>query len=211
MSLSQRAYETIKHQIVSLALQPGVVIDEAALQAQLGLGRTPIREALKRLELEKLVSIVPRRGMFVTEISITDLHDLFEMRLVLEGFASELAAQRGTRAHWQRMKRVLDGTPWDTATDEALIAIDEACHEIIYEAAGNRFLQDTLHTYYALSLRLWYFFLEKIGDMRAAVMEHQTIYEALRDGDAAEAARLMRQHIQDFQTEVQKVMLGIPT
>ncbi|MCA9970264.1 MAG: GntR family transcriptional regulator [Anaerolineales bacterium] len=210
MSLSQQAYEIIKHQIVSLQLQPGAVIDETALQDALGLGRTPIREALKRLELEKLVTIAPRRGMFVTEISITDLQDLFEMRLVLEGLATELAARRGTAVHWQRMQQALASTPWHTAGTAALIAIDEACHQIIYEAADNRFLQDTLQTYYALSLRLWYFFLERIGDMRTAVMEHQSIYDALRTGDGATAARLMRQHIQDFQTEVQRVMLGMP-
>ncbi|MCX7853916.1 MAG: GntR family transcriptional regulator, partial [Caldilineales bacterium] len=92
-SLSQRAYEGIKHQIISLALPPGAVIDEDRLQAELGLGRTPIREALQRLALEKLVTIVPRRGTFVTEIGLMDLRLLFEVRVPLESLATRLAAQ----------------------------------------------------------------------------------------------------------------------
>jgi DNA-binding GntR family transcriptional regulator len=208
MSLSQQAYETIKHKIVSLELSPGAVIEESALRTELRLGRTPIREALKRLEQEKLVTIIPRRGMFVSDIGITDLQQIFELRLALESLATELAARRGKEAHWQRMAEVLASLPHESATNEQLITIDESCHEIIYEAAGNEFLRHTLVTYYALSLRLWYFFLAKIGDMQAAVLEHQHILEALRQGNAEEAARLIEQHIQAFQEEIQAVMLA---
>jgi DNA-binding GntR family transcriptional regulator len=85
--------------------------------------------------------------------------------------------------------------------------VDQSCHEIIYEAADNPFLADTLATHYALSLRLWYFFLDEIGDMRGAILEHQQILEALRERDGEEAARLMAQHIQAFQEEIQAVMV----
>lgn len=211
MSLSQQAYDRIKRKIVYLELEPGAVIDEAALQEELALGRTPIREALQRLEKEKLVTIVPRRGMFVTEISITDLYQIFELRLTVEALAIRLAARRGTAVHWQQMADVLNSIPWDKATDQQLIEIDEACHHIIYDAAGNHFLEDMLITCYALSLRLWYFFLHRIGDMRTAVQEHQQIYEVLRDGNASEAVRLMEQHIQSFQAEMHAIMLGAST
>ncbi|MCP4358313.1 MAG: GntR family transcriptional regulator [Chloroflexi bacterium] len=209
MSLSLQAYENIKRKIVFLELEPGSVIDEAGLQAELELGRTPIREALQRLEWEQLVTIVPRRGMFVTDISVNDLHQIFELRLTMEALATQLAAQRGTPAHWQQMDDVLQSHDWDSATDQQLIEIDEMCHTIIYAAADNHFLQDTLTSYYALSLRLWYFFLHKIGDMRTAIQEHQQIYEALSDGDSDEAARLMQQHIHSFQIEIQAIMLGV--
>ena len=98
-SLSEQAYEQIRQKIVTLALPPGTVIDEARLQAELGFGRTPIREALKRLELERLVSIIPRRGIFVPPISLTDLQHLYEVRINLECLAAELASQRGTAVH----------------------------------------------------------------------------------------------------------------
>lgn len=212
-SLSQRAYEGIKHQIISLALPPGAVIDEDRLQAELGLGRTPIREALQRLALEKLVTIVPRRGTFVTEIGLMDLRLLFEVRVPLESLATRLAAQRGQESHWQEMEAVLAGMPPtdDAAANEQMIAIDRRCHEIIYEAAANPFLRDILITLYALSLRLWYYAIAEIGHMRQAVSEHQAILEALRRRDGETAARVMQHHIQAFQTEIQSIIVGSPT
>jgi len=207
LSLSQRAYRDIKHKIVTLNLPPGAVIDEAALQEELQLGRTPIREALKRLSLEKLVTIVPRRGMFVTDIGITDLKHLYEVRIEMEALAARLAARRGTERHWQRMEAALQKVPGQSDYD-ALIAIDGACHEIMYEAAGNVFLSDTLNVLYALSLRLWYFVLADISDMHDTVLEHQAILDALRAGDEERAAALIRRHITVFQEEIQAAMVG---
>lgn len=206
-SLSQRAYEAIKRKIITLELAPGSVIDETALQEELGLGRTPIREALKRLSLEKLVTILPRRGMFVTEIGIADLTRLYEVRIDLEALAARLAARRGRPDHWERMAAALAKIPSETDHD-ALIAIDEACHQIMYQAADNAFLTDTLNALYALSLRLWYFALADIGDMHDTVMEHQLILEALRAGDEEQAAALLSEHINTFQEEIQSAMVG---
>lgn len=121
--------------------------------------------------------IVPRRGMFVTEIAITDLQKLYEARLVFEPFAARQAAKRGTAAHWAKMAAAL--AQGDDATNEQLIAIDEQCHQIIYEAADNQFLKETLTMMYALSLRLWYYALVQIGNMQDAVMEHRLIMDAL--------------------------------
>jgi len=210
VSLSQQAYENIKQKIVSLEMPPGSVISENALQQELGLGRTPIREALKRLSLEKLVFIVPRRGMFVSEIGIRDLQQLFEMRLPIERLAARLAAQRGTREHWQRMEAILSQFPAVAVDNEALIVIDRTCHEIIYEATENEFLRDILVTHYSLSLRLWYYFLSKIGGMQEAMEDHKHILQALQARDADKAAQLMERHIRAFQEEIQRVMLGTP-
>lgn len=211
ISLKQRAYERIKQKIVSLELPPGSVIDEASLRAELNLGRTPIREALQRLALEKLVVIVPRRGMFVADIGMMDLQRLFEVRVVLESTAARLAAQRGTPEHWRRMEAVLARLSENThdVDNQALIAVDQTCHEIIYEAVDNEFLQDSLITMYALSLRLWYFALSKIGNMQSAILEHVTIMEALKAGDAEQSACLLEQHIKHFQSEIQTAMLGV--
>lgn len=211
VSLSQQAYECIKQEIVSLKLPPGSVINEIDLQEELDLGRTPIREALKRLSLEKLVIIVPRRGMFVTEIGIRDLQQLFEMRLPLESLAARLAARRGTREHWDRMQAALRHLSETDADNQALITIDQTCHEIIYDAADNEFLRDTLVTHYALSLRLWYYFLSRIGDMREAIREHNLILGALKAKDSDLAARLMERHIRTFQEELQGVISGSVT
>lgn len=212
-SRSQQAYEVIKHQIVSLHLRPGSTIDEARLQTELGLGRTPIREALQRLTQEKLVAIAPRRGTFVTGIELMDLKLLFEARVPLEGLAARLAAQRGSNAHWQKMEAVLSALVDNGAphSNEDMIAVDAACHEIMYDAAGNPFLRDTLVTLYALSLRLWYYSLSQMGDVSSAIAEHRTILEALQQRQGDRAAQIMEQHIQAFQTEIQAAMAGAPT
>jgi DNA-binding GntR family transcriptional regulator len=211
ISLSEHAYNLVKHRIVSLDLPPGSVIDEAALSASLDVGRTPLREALQRLARERLVVIVPRRGIFVSEIGIMDLQRLFEVRIILESLAGRLAAQRGSEEQWRQMEAVLDVLPGkDVAVENhMLIEIDEACHQIIYEAIDNTFLHDILSTLYALSLRLWYFALPQIGDMREAIVEHQVILRALQARDAERAASLLQQHIMHFQEEIKGTMLGV--
>jgi DNA-binding GntR family transcriptional regulator len=210
ISLSQQAYESIKQKIVSLEMAPGSVINESYLQEDLGLGRTPIREALKRLSLEKLVQIIPRRGMFVSDIGIRDLQQLVEMRLPTECLAVKLAAERGTAEHWQQMDDVLRDFPEVAIDNQKLIVVDKSCHEIIYEAAENEFLKDVLVTHYALSLRLWYYFLSEIGRIHDALLDHRQILGALQARDAEEAARLMEKHIRSFQEEIQRVMVGSP-
>ncbi|MEM8859699.1 MAG: GntR family transcriptional regulator [Chloroflexota bacterium] len=206
--LSKTAYDLIRHKIVSLELPPGEVIDESALREELKLGRTPIREALQRLALEQLVTIIPRRGMFVTEIRLTDLQRLFEVRVPLEAQAARLAAKRGTPQHWIDMQAVLDAIPADgNITNENWMLHDQACHQIMYAAADNQFLTDTLTNLYTLSLRLWYFALANMDDVGSAVSQHQTILDALRDGKDNEAADLLEKHIRHFQEEIQAVML----
>lgn len=214
-SLSERAYEQIRQKIVTLALVPSAVVDEARLQKELGLGRTPIREALKRLELERLITIIPRRGIFVTPINLTDLQRLYEVRLNLECLATELAARRGTAVHWQKMTHVLNQiSPPDHISPEQLIAVDEACHRIIYTAADNQFLEQTLMALFPLSLRMWHVALAKLGDKKDSIIEykhiveHQEIMVALQKGEAPKAASLMRRHIEAYQQYIENIILG---
>lgn len=214
-SLSEQAYELIRQKIVTLTLAPNAVVDEGQLQEELNLGRTPIREALKRLELERLVSIIPRRGIFVTPINLTDLQRLYEVRLNLECLATELAAQRGTAVHWQEMEYVLNqaNTP-SKISPEQLISIDDQCHRIIYQAADNQFLEQSLMTLYPLSLRMWNVALAKLGDKKENVVEykhiveHQHIMGALQQGAVEESVNLMRRHIAAYQQYIENVILG---
>ena len=207
--LSQQAYEQIKHMIVTLKLAPGSVIDEAQLQDELQLGRTPIREALKRLALESLVSIVPRRGIFVTNIGINDLQRLLEVRLELETLATRLAAQRGTAEHWQRMEQlVVEPLVLDGDSDSDMIRVDEAFHEIIYEAADNRFLHEAITVLLSLNERLWYFFLPDIGGFERTNHDHRLIWQSLEAGNGEQAAEQMKQHMLSSLDKLRASVLG---
>ena len=95
--MSEQAYQQIRRMIIRLDLAPGAVVREDDLQRQLGIGRTPIREALQRLAREQFVTVVPRRGMFVSRIDVAELSMLYETRAVIEPYAARLACARGGR------------------------------------------------------------------------------------------------------------------
>lgn len=204
---SEKAYHLIKDKIITLELAPSTVIDEQALMKELALGRTPIREALQRLNAEGLVHIVPRRGMFVTDISITDLQKIFEVRIVLAGFCARLAAQRATTDQIAQMQNLLQGLEQAQSGDyKLLIDIDRRFQRLLYQAAGNEILAESLDRLYDLSLRIWYLVLHQLGDVRDAIEEHRQVLEALKAGDGARAEALIQQHIVQFQQKIKAVL-----
>ena len=204
---SEKAYHLIKDKIITLELAPSAVIDEQALMRELELGRTPIREALQRLNAEGLVHIVPRRGMFVTDISITDLQKIFEVRTVLTGFCARLAAQRATTDQIAQMERVLRDLEQVQSGDyKVLIDIDRRFQRLMYQAAGNDILAESLDRLYDLSLRIWYLVLHQLGDVRDAIEQHRQVAEALKARDGARAEALIQQHIVQFQQKIKAVL-----
>ena len=200
-SLSSRAYAAIRRKIVQLDLAPGDVVREEALQDELGIGRTPIREALQRLARDQFVTVMPRRGMFVSSIDVSELSLLFETRAVMEPYTARLACMRGTAAEWDEMERVIAQSV-DAPGDAALLDVDRRCHEIIWHAAGNRFLTDTLDVLYAQSDRVWHIYLADVADTRHAVDEHAGILTLLRSGDAQATGDAVAAHVNSFDAQV---------
>lgn len=203
----------MRRMIVALELAPGAVVREDELQRQLGIGRTPIREALQRLARDQFVSVIPRRGMFVSPIDVDELPLLYETRAVMEPYAARLAAVRGKRAHWDEMAAVIEGSLRPGTPPDQLLDVDRRCHEIIWSAAGNRFLTDTLDVLYAQSDRVWHMYLSDVADTRHAVDEHIEILDALRDGDADRSAALVEAHVRSFDDQVRAAVtrrLGSP-
>ena len=144
-SQGERAYLLIRDQIVTLQLAPGSVIEEAKLRQELGLGRTPIREALQRLAHENLVSFVPHRGTFVCDINLTDLHRLTEVRVEMEGYAARLAAERAAAADRAAMEALMAELETIDETDvRSLMRLDQQIHRQVYQATRNAFLQAML-------------------------------------------------------------------
>jgi DNA-binding GntR family transcriptional regulator len=205
--LSEKAYRLIKEKVITLELPPSAVIDEQTLMQQLNLGRTPIREALQRLDSEGLVNIVPRRGTFVNDISVTDLQKIFELRIVLEGFCARLAARRITEEQIERMEAVLRDLEEVSNGDHlALMRIDRRFHSLLYAAADNEFMAETLDRLYDLSLRLWHLVLTRITGVRHAVGQHRRVLAALKEGDEATAETLVRKHIVEFQRNIKQIL-----
>jgi DNA-binding GntR family transcriptional regulator len=205
-SLADRAYHEIRGLIVSLELAPGAVIDERNLIGRLGIGRTPVREALRRLAHERLVEVYPRRGMFVTGVDVRQLARLSEVRAVLEPEAARLAAERATEDDRARLDALL--AELDAGGSE-LMQLDERIHRAVYRAAHNDLLESTLEQYYALALRIWMLALERTQDLEEAVEAHRDLVEAIRDGDGERAAQIMRDHVENFEQAMHKVLLAV--
>ena len=207
-SLADRAYFAIRGLIVSLELAPGDPIREPDLTAQLGIGRTPVREALRRLALERLVAVYPRRGMFVTTVDVRDLARLCEVRAVLEPEAARLAAERATRPDLEQiqglMEELLDPRRRD---DRALIDLDERIHRTVYRTSHNQLLEETLEWYYTHALRIWMLALDRTRTLQGAVLEHHDLLDAIARGKGERAAELMREHVEHFEQAMRDVLL----
>ena len=207
-SQSEAAYLRIRDRIVSLDMPPGSVVQEARLREELEIGRTPIREALQRLALENLVKSIPHRGTFVTDVNITDLARITEVRVLLESHAARLAAERLVAADREAIQELLDILEAGGASDQRqLMRLDQRIHRQIYKAARNSFLESTLERYLNLSLRLWYLVLDHGVRLREAVVEHVELLRAVLAGDASRAEDTMRRHVTGFEREIRKVLV----
>ena len=208
-SLAEKAYHAIRELIVSLELAPGAVIDEPDLMERLGIGRTPVREALRRLAHERLVEVYPRRGMFVTGVDVRELSRLSEVRIVLEPEAARLAAERATDADRAVVAELLDELSEAGRSDRELMELDERIHGAVYRAAHNDLLEATLGQYFVLALRIWSMAADRQPDLEEAVDAHRTLLEAIRDGDGERAADAMRAHVQNFEQAMRRVLLTV--
>ncbi len=202
--IADHAYQELRHRIVTLQLRPGTALREDQLMAELGIGRTPLREAVKRLSHESLVAIQPRRGTFVSDVDAADIVHITEVRAELEGFAAALASRRMQPAGRQRAEAMLrEIEELGRLNDQdALMQVDERIHHFVWEESGNPYLVTTLERYYALSLRVWYVVLDRVPGLGHAVHDQAHLLEALLARDASRAQRLMREHVQAFQREI---------
>ena len=207
-SQGEEAYARILERIVSLEMPPGSVVNEARLRDELGIGRTPIREALQRLARENLVRSVPHRGTFVTDVNITDLTRITEVRLVLEAHAARLAAEKLAAADREAIEELLELLGRGYVTDQRdLMQLDRQIHRAIYRATRNPFLEATLERYFNLSLRLWYLVLDREVRLREAVEDHVELLRSILGGDGDRAADMMRRHVTGFEREIRRLLV----
>jgi DNA-binding GntR family transcriptional regulator len=202
--IAERAYAELRSRIVTLRLPPGTLLREDELMRELGIGRTPLREAVKRLALENLVAVQPRSGTFVTGVDAADIIHISEVRAELEAQAAELAARRMEPELRERAQAMLDQVRdlERAAVTDDLMRLDESIHRLIWDGSHNPYLIETLERYFVLSLRVWYVVLDRVPGLGASVVDQAHLLEAILDRDPARARSLMREHVLAFEREI---------
>ncbi|WP_309081474.1 GntR family transcriptional regulator [Zhihengliuella sp.] len=202
--MSERAYKTLRDRLILLDIGPGTPINEGQIAAELGFGRTPVREALKRLEMDHLVVSYPRRGTFATIVDISDLGAISEMRRLLEPLAAQKAASNqdpALRPEFERLAAEIAALTADDGRD-ALLDYDLAVHRLIYRAAGNHHLEETLVRLDNLATRIWCLVLGRVPQIGEHIHEHVGLVEAIMEGRAEEAATLAEEHVRHFEATI---------
>lgn len=202
VSLAERAYNILRDRLVMLEIAPGSPINEGALAAELGIGRTPIRESLKKLEVDHLVVSYPRRGTFVTAVDIKDLAAISDVRRVLEPLAAATAAKNAPTAIRQKLldkAEQIEGLDTDAMSNAELLEYDLAVHRLIYSAVDNPHMEEPLVRLDNLVTRIWVLVIDRLPGVGEHVREHSTLLRAIAAGEADKAEKLVREHVQNFE------------
>jgi DNA-binding GntR family transcriptional regulator len=204
-SMAERAYSGLRDLIITLQLTPGSPLQEEGLGRRLGVGRTPLREAIKRLEGERLVTVFPRRGTFVAEVNLTDHSLISDVRRQLEGHAAARAAEWATPEDRERLSALAAAVAGHEAGAEESMRLDTTIHREIYQCAHNHYLEADLSRYYNLSLRIWYLFLRRLPvvDHRA---EHLPMIHAIVGREPEVARRYAVEHVSHFERSVREAL-----
>jgi DNA-binding GntR family transcriptional regulator len=196
-TLADRVYQTLREDILSNRLPPGSSIREADLAAALEVSRGPVREALRRLDSEGLVSVIPRRGSVVSSFSHKEFLDAYRVREVLEVLAITLAIPRLEAKHLTELER-LHREMEEMAKDESVetfFSTNDAFHKLFVDRSGNPVLQSTYNTLVDQMRRYNLRSLALRGGLSRSCEEHEQILGAVKAGDIEQAAELLRQHI----------------
>ncbi len=196
-SLRGRVFSRLREDILGGKYKEKEPLKEMEISARMGVSRTPVREALRQLELEGLVRIVPNKGAYVTGITREDVKDIYAIRALLEGLCARWATERITAEQLEEMEEVLYLSQFHAmkCNAEQLTELDNQFHEILYEACGSKMLSHTLRGFHEYVRRMRKRTLSDHERGREAVQEHQRIMEAIRSKDADEAEKLATLHM----------------
>ncbi|WP_207191502.1 GntR family transcriptional regulator [Paracraurococcus ruber] len=189
-TLTEQAYRAIEEAIVTLAVPPGEVVSEAQLSQRLGFGRTPVREALQRLARERLVRILPRRGIVVSAVDVGEQLRLLEVRREIERLIARTAARRADEAQRTRFREIAAGMEAvaDSRDATQFLRLDRALNLLVLEAARNEFAAAAMALMHGLSRRFWFIHGRGPAGLPAAAAEHAALARAVAAGDANAAA-----------------------
>lgn len=197
LALYQEVAERLRERIFSHELPPGSWVDEQALADDYGISRTPLREALKVLASEGLVTLKPRRGCYVTEISERDLDEIFNVMALLEGQCARLSAQKASEGDLDRLREMhanLEKAAVDGKID-AFFDANQAFHQALQELSDNRWLLHVIEDLRKVIKLSRHYSLFSEGRLEQSLAEHRDLLAALSARDAVRAEELMRTHI----------------
>jgi DNA-binding GntR family transcriptional regulator len=211
-SLTQQAYEAIKEKVITLYFLPGQYLNEAAICDLLQLGRTPVHQALQRLQLEGLIDVVPRKGVIIQPDSIGQIAEFLNARLVVEPEIARLAAAHAAAKDIEELQAILDNGFARNGGGEinAFVECDHAFHKKISEMSGSRVLGDFTRSLHERCTRAWYLHLWQTLDTAASDKQHRAILKAIRNRDGDAAARAMRAHLSSLRERVLRVQHSAP-
>ncbi len=198
-SMAERAYLELRDRIVSLRIPPGALVREEEVMEDLGMSRTPVREALLRLAQENLVAVIPRRGSFVTEVHVGDVGRIYEFRRELEVTAAGWAAERRTEDDFPAIDEMiaelteLNAVPPSEVDARSQIIADQRAHNFIYRLSANSLIEETLSSYYFLAARIWFLASGRV-EMADPFLGLIEVFEAIKDRDVEAARRHAREH-----------------
>lgn len=206
--LREIVFETLREAIINAILKPGERLMEIQLAEEMGVSRTPVREAIRKLELEGFVVMVPRKGAYVAGISMKDIADVFEIRAAMEGLAAGLAAERITEDELEQLERILVkvGECVKNNDLEKLIEVDTEFHDTLYKACRNERLVQIVSNLREQIQRFRTASLSTPGRMQFALQEHKKIVEAVSDRNVELAQALAREHIENAENSMLEVL-----
>lgn len=202
-SLTDQAYAALEEDIVTLTLEPGHVLSESALATSLGIGRTPVREALQRLAREGLIMVLPRRGIMVSHIDIRKQLELLRVRRELERLMAELSSHRATESERKRFLEI--ATEMNAAgrddDDKGFMRLDHELNQLIAHSCRNEFARGAMSLMQGLSRRFWYVHYREVLDLPLCAQLHAELAQAIGEADsikATEASDALMSYIESF-------------
>ncbi|MBL6459242.1 GntR family transcriptional regulator [Belnapia sp. T6] len=202
-TLTEQAYRAIEEAIVTLALQPGEVVSEAQLSVRSGFGRTPVREALQRLARERLVRILPRRGIVVAPVDIREQLRLLEVRRELERLTARAAARRADAAQRARLRAIAESMERaaDSNDETGFLRLDRELNLLLLDAAHNEFAASAMALMHGLSRRFWFIHWRRSAGLPDAAAAHARLARSIAEGEteaAAAASDALIDYIESF-------------
>ncbi len=196
-SLRGRVFQKLREDILGGKYKEHEELKEVAIGEELGVSRTPVREAFRQLELEGLIQIVPNKGAYVTGITAKDVKDIYMIRSLLEGLCARLATDKMTKEQMEEMEENIYLAEFHASKGhmDQMAELDNRFHDILYEACDSKMLEHTLRDYHQYVLRVRQKTLSTNMRGRASNDEHRQIMEALKAGDADRAEQLANKHM----------------